>query len=69
MIFDERVFGVAVCVDAVVFLILVFLHGTDVRSDRAWVFFDEDLKLTHVGSTFDADNATYGIPPWSRGTD
>lgn len=45
------------------FLLVVFLHGTDVKSDRVWVFFDEDLVLTHVGMTFEADLAEYGIPP------
>jgi outer membrane protein assembly factor BamE (lipoprotein component of BamABCDE complex) len=51
------------------FLIVLFLHGTDVKSDRVWVFFDEDLVLTHVGSTFEADNAEYGIPPFDKGSD
>lgn len=45
------------------FLIVLFLHGTDVKSDRVWVFFDEELVLTHVGMTFEADQAKYGIPP------
>ena len=45
------------------FLIVLFLHGTDIKSDRVWVFFDEELVLTHVGMTFEADQAKYGIPP------
>ena len=29
----------------------------------AWVFFDENDVLTHVGTTFDADTPTYSVPP------
>ncbi len=48
--------------DAGLWLVVVFLHGSDVQSDRAWVFFDENEVLTHVGTTFDAHRARYTIP-------
>jgi hypothetical protein len=49
--------------EAGLWLLVLFLHGTDVQSDRAWVFFDEEGLLTHVGTTFDANLAGYAIPP------
>jgi outer membrane protein assembly factor BamE (lipoprotein component of BamABCDE complex) len=44
-------------------LILVFLSGTDTQSDRAWVFFDESDVLSHVGTTFDAGLSKFAVPP------
>ena len=44
------------------FLILVTFLNTDARADRVWVFFDEEDRLTHVGSTFEADDAAYAMP-------
>ncbi|HPF14280.1 MAG: outer membrane protein assembly factor BamE [Planctomycetes bacterium] len=44
------------------FAILVGLRGVDQRSDRVWVFFDENDVLTHVGSTFEGDRAEYELP-------
>jgi outer membrane protein assembly factor BamE (lipoprotein component of BamABCDE complex) len=49
--------------EAGLWLLVLFLHGTDTQSDRAWVFFDEKDVLTHVGTTFQADQAEYAIPP------
>ena len=49
---------------AALFLLVVGLRGVDTQFDRAWVFFDEHDVLTHVGSTFEADEAEYAIPPW-----
>lgn len=43
-------------------LVIFGLRGVDARSDRIWVFFDEDEMLTHVGSTFEAKNAQYELP-------
>lgn len=43
-------------------LLVVFLAGSDTRSDRVWVFFDEAGVLTHVGSTFDNDDPRYSLP-------
>jgi hypothetical protein len=51
--------------EAGLWLVLLFLHGTDVQSDRAWLFFDENDVLTHVGTTLEADRARYAIPPMS----
>ena len=46
-------------------LLIVFLRGVDVKEDRVWVFFDENEVLTHVGTTFQADLASYGAPIFS----
>jgi hypothetical protein len=43
-------------------LLVVGLFGQDTRSDRVWVFFDEDDVLTHVGSTFATHRTQYGGP-------
>ena len=44
------------------FMIIVGLQGVDQRSDRVWVFFDEQDKLTHVAATFEAENAEFELP-------
>jgi len=44
------------------FLLIVGLLNDDTRSDRAWLFFDEDQVLTHVGATFDGDDSRYAMP-------
>lgn len=42
--------------------LLVFgTFGTDHQSDRCWVFFDQNAKLTHFGATFNADDAEYHV--------
>lgn len=46
------------------FLVVVGLRGVDTHQDRVWLFFDEQDVLTHVGSTFAADDAEYSLP-WS----
>jgi outer membrane protein assembly factor BamE (lipoprotein component of BamABCDE complex) len=51
--------------DAGLFLVVVMLMNRDTHTDRAWVFFDENEVLTHVGSTLAADSAEY-ILPWSE---
>lgn len=43
-------------------LIVLNLYGEDSRTDRAWVFFDEDQVLTHVGVTLDGAKAEYAMP-------
>jgi len=48
---------------AALFLVVVAFRGVDSQQDRAWVFFDENDVLTHVGTTFDADTPTYSVPP------
>ncbi len=50
-------------------LLIVTFAGTDVQSDRIWVFFDEQGILTHYGATFDADRARYSVPPFGVGHD
>ena len=45
-------------------LVVVALVNEDTRSDRVWVFFDEDDVLTHVGATFDYNDPVYAMP-WS----
>ncbi len=43
-------------------LIVVTFLNQDTRQDRAWLFFDEHDVLTHVGSTLEADDASYAMP-------
>lgn len=43
-------------------VIVVTLMDTDARTDRVWVFFDENDLLTNVGSTFQAGGAQYQMP-------
>lgn len=43
-------------------LVIVNFINTDVRQDRAWLFFDEDDVLTHLGTTFEAQDARYALP-------
>jgi len=49
---------------AALFLFLVGLRGVDNQADRVWVFFDEEGIVSHVGSTFAADEAGFELP-WS----
>ncbi len=44
------------------YALIVGLRGVDQRSDRVWVFFDEQNILTHVGSTFEGDDAEFELP-------
>ncbi len=44
------------------FMLIVGLRGVDQRSDRVWVFFDENNLLTHVGSTFQGEDAEFELP-------
>jgi len=45
------------------FTVLFFtLFGSDTRSDRVWVFFDENEQLTHLGSTFAMHRTQYALP-------
>ena len=43
-------------------IIIVTLMDTDARTDRVWVFFDENDLLTNFGSTFQAGGAQYQMP-------
>ncbi len=43
------------------FIVLTFINE-DNRPDRVWVFFDENDVLTHVASTFSADDTRYALP-------
>lgn len=43
-------------------LVVVGLYNVDTRSDRAWVFFDENQVLTHLGTTLAGDQAEYAMP-------
>ena len=49
---------------AVFWLLVIAFRGVDAQQDRAWVFFDENDVLTHVGATFDGDKPTYSVPPF-----
>ena len=46
-------------------LLVVGLMNTDTRSDRVWVFFDEQGLLTHAGATLRAEAAQFQLP-WSE---
>jgi len=43
-------------------ILVVTLMDTDARTDRVWVFFDENDLLTNFGSTFEAGGAQYQMP-------
>lgn len=47
---------------AAAFLFVLGLRGMDTQSDRVWVFFDEEQNLTHVGSSFASEQASYALP-------
>ena len=47
---------------AALFLVVLGFYNQDSRSDRVWVFFDEQQVLTHVGSTFEAAGVQYAMP-------
>ena len=46
-------------------VIVVGLYNEDIRSDRLWVFFDEQGVLTHYGATLAADRARRAMP-WTK---
>ncbi len=46
----------------VLFLLLINFARQDTRSDRLWVFFDENDVLTHYGATFGTHRAQYALP-------
>jgi len=50
---------------AALFLIVVNLMGRDTRADRVWLFFDEEDVLTHVGASFEGEDAVYALP-WTK---
>jgi len=43
-------------------IIIVTFINEDARTDRAWLFFDKDELLTHVGSTLEGNQAQYAMP-------
>lgn len=47
---------------AVLFLVVLAFQNEDARSDRAWLFFDEDQVLTHLGTTLEGDDPEYAMP-------
>lgn len=46
----------------VVFLLLINFANQDTRSDRVWVFFDENDVLTHHGSWWGTHRTQYALP-------
>lgn len=44
------------------FLVLLILFNEDTRTDRVWLFFDENEVLTHLGATFAANQTEYAMP-------
>jgi hypothetical protein len=47
---------------AVLFLLVINFGNQDTRSDRLWVFFDENDVLTHYGATFGTHRTQYALP-------
>src|SRR5262245_18653680 len=43
-------------------LAVVNFYNDDSRSDRAWLFFDENQVLTHMGVTLEGDQTEYAMP-------
>jgi outer membrane protein assembly factor BamE (lipoprotein component of BamABCDE complex) len=48
--------------EAAMWLLLVAFLNTDLRQDRAWLFFDENNLLSHVGTTLSAHRPQYAMP-------
>lgn len=44
------------------FLIVVTFLEEDTQSDRLWLFFDEEDRLTHYATSYEAEGAEYGLP-------
>lgn len=47
---------------AVLFLLVINFGNQDTRSDRLWVFFDENDVLSHYGATFGTHRTQYSMP-------
>ncbi len=45
------------------FMLVIAFSNKDTRTDRVWVFFDENDLLTNVGSTFESGGTEY-LMPW-----
>lgn len=48
--------------EAATWLLLVAVLNTDLRQDRAWLFFDENDVLTHFAGSFAAERTEYSFP-------
>ncbi|MCB9885643.1 MAG: hypothetical protein H6838_09135 [Planctomycetes bacterium] len=47
---------------AVLFLVVLNFANVDGRSDRLWVFFDENDVLSHYGASFGTHRTQYAMP-------
>jgi outer membrane protein assembly factor BamE (lipoprotein component of BamABCDE complex) len=47
---------------AATWLLVFAVYNSDVRQDRAWLFFDENGVLTHAGTTLAAHRGQYAFP-------
>ncbi len=47
---------------AATWLLLFAMYNSDLRQDRAWLFFDENNVLTHAGATLAAHRGQYAAP-------
>jgi outer membrane protein assembly factor BamE (lipoprotein component of BamABCDE complex) len=45
-----------------VWFLILGLYGTDRQFDRCWVFFDATGRVTHYGSTLQAEDSEYDLP-------
>lgn len=47
---------------AATWLLVLALRNIDTTQDRVWAFFDEAGLLTHIGATFEGEEAAYKFP-------
>jgi hypothetical protein len=47
------------------FLVVLSFLNEDTRADRVWLFFDAQDRLSHVGKTFEGNEAHYAMP-WQK---
>ena len=46
----------------VLFIFILGFYNEDTRSDRVWLFFDSNDRLTHMGATLEAAETEYALP-------
>jgi hypothetical protein len=48
---------------------ILILSTSDSRRDTAWFFFDENQRLSHMGSTFESHRSGFHAFPWTDNYD
>ena len=59
---EPAVVYLAYTLAAALILVVVNFANQDTRSDRLWVFFDENDVLTHYGASFGTHRTQYAMP-------